>query len=96
MTNKEPHESFRDDIEWKRIIHEVRMKERNENEIPFSRELFNSTFEELKSKSGCKYKFWKGVKVRSRGSINPECLPALCNEAYRRGGGQSLCANVKP
>ena len=56
LTNKEPRESFKD-VEWKRIIHDIRMKERNENEIPFSRELFNSTFKQLKSKGGSKYNF---------------------------------------
>ena len=56
LTNKEPRESFKEDVEWKRIIHDVRMKETVEDEIIFSPELFNETFQTLKKKGDGKYK----------------------------------------
>ena len=55
LTNRVPKEEFEEDLTWKRIIHEVRMKETFEDDIEFSQEIFNRTFRMLKKKGGKKY-----------------------------------------
>ena len=56
MTNKEPKEEYKVDLEWKRKVHNVRMAERLYEEKEFSRQMFKETLEQLKKK-GDKFKF---------------------------------------
>ena len=57
LKNKEPSEGFQEDMDMKKIIHNVRMKETIEDDIQFSREMFNQTFDILKKKKKTKYDF---------------------------------------
>ena len=55
LTNRPPKAEYEEDLAWKRKIHEIRMKEINDDEIEFSLDLFNETFTALKKKGGGKY-----------------------------------------
>ena len=50
LKNREPIDGFQEDLEMKRIIHNVRMKETIKNDVKFSEEMFLKTFNELKKK----------------------------------------------
>ena len=41
LTNREPKEEFRQDLEMKRKIHNVRMKERSKDEPDLAPEMYN-------------------------------------------------------
>ena len=55
LKNREPSESFKEDVDMKRVIHNIRMKERIENDIEFSEEVFKETLKTFKKKNGNKY-----------------------------------------
>ena len=57
LTNRKPSEEFRDDIEWKKRVHEVRMNEKLNDDIEFNEEMFSNTFNLLKKSKKDKYKF---------------------------------------
>ena len=57
LTNRDPKAEFVEDIEMKKMIHEVRMKEEVEDDIEFSPELFKKSLEMLRKKPGHKYDF---------------------------------------
>ena len=57
LTNRNPSEEFKDDIEWKKRVHEVRMKEEIKDDVEFNKEMFNKTFSTLKKSKKDKYKF---------------------------------------
>ena len=57
LTNRAPKEDFEEDLEFKQIIHKVRMEEEVENDIEFSPELFDKSLKILSKKSGGKYNF---------------------------------------
>ena len=54
LTNKDPKEEYKEDFEWKRRVHNLRMEEIVDDEPEFTREMFNETFQELKRKGGKK------------------------------------------
>ena len=55
LTNRDPKEEYREDVELKRQVHQVRMNETVENDIEFSTEMFEETFKLLKKKGGSKF-----------------------------------------
>ena len=57
LTNREPRKGFEEDLKWKRIVHNVRMKESVANDLEFSEEMFYNSFSILKKTKGEKYKF---------------------------------------
>ena len=50
LTNREPREGYEQDMEWKRMVHEARMKETNPNDAELSLEMFQKTKEALQKK----------------------------------------------
>ena len=56
LTNRQPRGNFLEDIQWKKEIHELRMQEQYDDDIQFSRELFEKSLKALKQKSP-KYDF---------------------------------------
>ena len=57
LTNREPKADYKEDLELKQIIHQVRMVEKVENDIEFSQEIFQTSLDMLKKKNGHKYDF---------------------------------------
>ena len=57
LTNRDPKPEYFEDLEFKQIVHKVRMEENIENDIKFSIELFNKSLNILKKKPGGKYNF---------------------------------------
>ena len=57
LTNREPKAEYVDDLELKKLIHQVRMSEDIEDDIEFSQEIFKKSLDMLKKKSGNKYDF---------------------------------------
>ena len=57
LTNREPKPLYEEDIELKKIVHLVRMEEEVDNDIEFSKEIFQKSIDMLKKKTGHKYDF---------------------------------------
>ena len=55
LKNREPRAGFEDDLHWKRVVHDVRLKEKIENDIEFSDEMFEKSLKELKKSNLPKY-----------------------------------------
>ena len=57
LTNMKPKAEYVEDLELKRVIHEVRIDEQIENDIEFSQTLFQKSLKMISKKPGNKYKF---------------------------------------
>ena len=57
LTNRLPKVKFQTDVQLKIDVHGIRMKESVENDIVFSKELFQKSFSALKKKNSHKYDF---------------------------------------
>jgi hypothetical protein len=49
LTNRETKADYKEDLKLKQIIHQVRMVEKVENDIAFSQEIFQNSFDMLKN-----------------------------------------------
>ena len=60
LVNNEPKEKFKEEIELKNRLHDIRMDEiiENDEENDFTEENFNDILEHLEKKSKKKYKFF--------------------------------------
>ena len=57
LTNREPKAEFAEDLDFKYMIHRIRMVEEVEDDIQFSQEIFDQSLNILKKKAGGKYDF---------------------------------------
>ena len=57
LTNRKPKDDFKEDLEFKQIVHRVRMEEKVDNDIEFSEHLFQKSLKILSKKCGNKYNF---------------------------------------
>ena len=57
LTNRDPKEEYREDIQMKNAVHEYRMKEIVENDLQYSEEMFKKSLSIFEKKSKDKYKF---------------------------------------
>ena len=57
LTNRDPKTEFIEDLELKRMIHEVRMKEEINDDIKFTQEIFDNSLNMIQKKIGNTYDF---------------------------------------
>ena len=57
LTNREPKDKFKDDVELKRVVYAKRMNEVIEEDIDFSTDIFEKSLKAIKQKKGNKYDF---------------------------------------
>lgn len=57
LTNREPREDFITDVTLKNKVHKKRMTETTDNDVEFSKKIFNNTLETLRKKGGSKYRY---------------------------------------
>ena len=57
LTNRDPKHEYLEDLEFKQIIHEIRMNEHIKDDLIFTKEIFDKSLKMLKLKNGNKYDF---------------------------------------
>ena len=57
LKNREPKQEYKLDLEMKKIIHNVRMAERHDDDLEFTHEKFNEMIKRIRTRCGNKYDF---------------------------------------
>ena len=88
LTNREPKDKFKDDIELKKRVHEVRMEEIVKDDIELSQDMFENSLKAVKKK-GKKYDF-----ITKSGKSIKEAVYNLYENVWDKEGIPSMWRNT--